>query len=88
MDNALQLAFAGCSDAHAQTIVTEDFELFDIIIGLAGHYGMDAAGIVADHAAQGAVIVRGRIGTERQVIFFRAITQIIEHDAGLDPSAL
>ena len=44
---------------------------------------MDAAGIVADHAADGAAVVAGGIGSEGEVMFFGGVAEMIEHDAGL-----
>src|SRR5262249_24471597 len=52
--------------------------------GLAGHYGVDAAGVIADHAADGAAVVAGRIGGEGQVMFFGSVAKVIEDDSGLD----
>src|SRR5579863_6274148 len=45
---------------------------------------MDAAGVVADHAAQGAAVVGGRIGGEGQVILFSRVAEMVEDDSGLD----
>ena len=44
---------------------------------------MDAAGIVSDHSADGAAVVTGRIGREREVMFFSGVTQLVENHAGL-----
>jgi len=45
---------------------------------------MHPARVVAEHAAERAVIVGRRIGTERQAVRLRGIAQGIEDDAGLD----
>ena len=45
---------------------------------------MDAAGVVADHAADGATTVGCWIGREGEVEFFGCIADAVEHDAGLD----
>src|SRR5271165_1383142 len=44
---------------------------------------MDAAGIVADHATDGAAVVAGGIGGEGEVIFFGGVAEAVEDDAGL-----
>jgi hypothetical protein len=44
---------------------------------------MHAAGIVANHASERAAAVGGGIGTERQMMLFRGISQMIENDSGL-----
>ena len=46
---------------------------------------MHAAGVVADHSADGAVSVGGGIGAESQAVLFRLVAQIVEDDARLDP---
>jgi hypothetical protein len=45
---------------------------------------VDAAGVVADHAADSAVAVAGGIGGEGEVMFFGGSAEVIENDAGLD----
>jgi hypothetical protein len=45
---------------------------------------MNAAGIVADHAAESATIVGGGVGSECQVILFRRCAETVEHDSGLN----
>ncbi len=44
---------------------------------------MDAAGIVADHAADGAAVVSGGIGGEGEVMFFGSVAEMVEDDSGL-----
>src|SRR5260370_13610263 len=73
------------SDCQAQAVVGDDIELLDVVVGFAGHYRMDAAGVVADHAAQRAAVVRGGIRGESQVMFFSGVAESIEHDPGLNP---
>ena len=69
-------------------VVGEDIELDDVLFGLSRHHRMRAAGIVADHPAERVVIVRGRVGPERQLMAFRFLAQPVEHDAGLDARCL
>ena len=45
---------------------------------------MRAARVVADHAAERAAAVRGRIGSERELMRLGGVAQRIEHDARLD----
>ena len=72
------------ADFHAHAVVGEDFEFFDVVVGLSGHDGMHAAGVVADHAAESAAIVRGGIGRESEMVFFGGSAEVVEHDSGLN----
>jgi hypothetical protein len=72
------------ADFQAGAVVGDDFEFFDVVVGFAGHDGVDAAGIVADHAADGATGVAGGIGGKGEVKFFGGVAQAVEDDAGLD----
>src|SRR5580698_2420064 len=44
---------------------------------------MHSAGVVADHAAQGAAVVSGGIGGEGEVVLFGGGSEMVEHDSGL-----
>ncbi len=55
----------------------------DVVGGASRHFGVDAAGVIAAHAAQGAVIVRRRIGPESQMELIGRAAQVIEHAPGL-----
>src|SRR5215472_10497246 len=46
---------------------------------------MHAAGVVANHPAQVAVLVRGRIWPKSEIELVGAFAQMIEHNAGLNP---
>ncbi len=59
------------------SVVGHYFQGFDVVIRLAAHDGVDAAGVVADHAADGAAVVAGGIGGEGQVIFFGGVAEVI-----------
>jgi hypothetical protein len=78
MLNSISLA-----DFHADAVVGEDFERLDVVVGFAGHDGMHAAGVVADHAAEGAAIVRGGVGPKVRWCFSAAARKRVEHDSGL-----
>src|SRR5437763_12330112 len=45
---------------------------------------MHAAGVVADHTANGAAAVRSGIGAERELVLFGGSTQMVENDSGLN----
>jgi hypothetical protein len=45
-----------------------------------------AAGVVTDHAADGAAVVRGGIGAESEVVLFGGGAQMIEYDSRLNAS--
>jgi len=71
------------TDVEALAVVGEDVEGLDVVVGLAGHDRVHAAGVVADHAAESTAVVGGRIGRESQVMFFGFAAQVVEDDAGL-----
>ncbi len=50
---------------HARAVVENDVERFDVVHDFAAHQAVNAATVVADHAAEGAAGVRGRIGARR-----------------------
>jgi hypothetical protein len=49
---------------------------------------MDAAGVVAGHAAQRAVRVRGGIGREREVMSLGRVSELVADDPELHPRRL
>ena len=87
-----QLLLAGAPDPHPETVVGENLQLVYVVgrpcpvPGERRHHRVDAAGVVADHPAQGAVVVRRGIGTEGQPVGLRRSAQIVEDAARLDPS--
>ena len=81
--NARALLVGRRADAQARAVVQQDVELLDVLVCLAGHQRVNAARVVADHPAQRAVIVCGRIGRERQVITLGGVPQTIENNARL-----
>ena len=46
---------------------------------------MYAAGVVADHAAEGTAVVGGRVRSERQMMFFGSVAEMVEHHSRLYP---
>jgi hypothetical protein len=45
---------------------------------------MHAARVVSDHAAEGAMVMRGWVGSECQMMFFSGVAKTIEDHSGLD----
>ena len=74
----------GRADRHPQPVIGEDVERAHIVRSAPRHDRMDAARIVADHAAERVVIVGRRIRSEGQVVLFGGVAQPIENAAGLD----
>ena len=81
--DALEFCAGRRADFHADAVVGEDFQSLDVVVGLAGHDGMHAAGVVADHAAESAAVVSGGVGSEGEVVFFGGGAKTVEHDSGL-----
>jgi hypothetical protein len=84
-DDPAQFLVTRRADAEPQPVIGEDVQLEDVVGGAARHHGMDAAGIVADHAAERVVVVRRRIGAEGEMVRLGGVSQIVEYDARLDP---
>jgi hypothetical protein len=84
-------ARAARPDAQPLTAVREHLELDDVVrhprprpVELRLHR-VAATGVVAEHAAERAVGVRGRIGPEREAVLLgRRPAQMVEHAARLD----
>ncbi len=72
-----------CPYTQPCAVVGDYIQGFDVVVCLAGHDGVDAAGVVADHAADGAAVMAGGIGREGQMIFFGGVSEMIEDDSGL-----
>ena len=83
-DDVLQFRITGLAHLHAQAVVGKDLQFLDVVIGLARHHRVNAAGVVSDHAAQRASIMGCGIGTERQMMFFCRVAQMIENDSRLN----
>jgi hypothetical protein len=69
--------------AHPRAIVSKDVQLFDVVDGVPTHQRVDSARVVPNHAAERAVVVRRRIGCEREVMSLGGVPQVIEDDARL-----
>ncbi len=83
-DDAVEIFVAGGADVQALSVVGEDFERLDIVVGFPGHDGVDAAGVVADHPTESAAVVGCRIRRKREVMLLGFGAQVVEDDTGLD----
>src|ERR1039457_4608094 len=83
-DDGSQLILGGSANAHAGSVVEENVERLDVFDRLAAEQGMDAAGVVADHAAQGATAVGRRVGCESKLMRLGLQAQGVKDDAGLN----
>ena len=81
--DGVELRVGRRSDGQQRPVVEQDLQLFDVVDRLARQQGMGAARVVADHAAQRAAAVRGRIGPERQLVHLGGVPQRVEDDARL-----
>ena len=80
----VELGLGGGADGHAGSVVEEEVEGVDVVDGLAAHEGVDSAGVVADHAAEGAAAVGGGVGCVGEGEVFGGFADAVEDDAGLD----
>ncbi len=83
-DEGLKLVGAGAAHGHAGAVVEHDVEGFDVVGDFAAEQAMDAATVVADHAAEGAAGMRGGIGSVGEVMHLRRFAEAVEDDAGLN----
>ena len=79
-----EFGFGGGPDGEAGAVVEEEVEGLDVVDGFATHQRVDTAGVVADHAADGAAAVRGRVGGESEGEFLCGVADAVEDDAGFD----
>src|SRR5260221_13483836 len=83
LNDAFEVLVACPAGAHAQAIIGQYLQFFDVIIRFAGHYRMDTAGIIPDHAAEGAARVSSRVRAKCEFKVFRCMAQVIENGARL-----
>ena len=69
---------------HPLAAVGEDVERVHVVDRLAPRHGVRSAGVVADHPAEGAAVVCGRVGAERQRVRRRGVAHGVADHAGLD----
>ena len=87
-DDPLELLVARLADPHAQAVVGHDVELDHVVDGLSAHDRVGAAGVVAEHPAERAVLVGCGIRRVRQVVRLGGVTELVADHAGLHPRAL
>ena len=76
-----ELLVAGRADRHAGAVVERDLERLDVVAGLARHQRVGAAGVVADHPAEGAVGVGGGIGPVGQAVLLGGVAELVADHA-------
>ena len=79
---------AGAANGHARAVVEYNVKRFNVVCHFAAEQAVDAATVVADHAAQGAAAVRGGVGGIGQVVQFGGLAKAVENDARLHSSQL
>jgi hypothetical protein len=84
-DLALEVGLAHWTNSEAQAVVGENLQLLGVVRRLAAHHGVGAAGVVADHTAEGAVLVRRWIGSQRQMMLLGCVAELVADHAWLDP---
>ncbi len=82
------LLVAGRASPEPLAVMGEDLEPEHVVDGLAVGLGRRPAGVVPDHAAQRAMIVRGRPRAEHQPVRRQCRVELVQHDARLDHAAL
>ncbi len=85
--DALQLVVGSRAHREPGPVVEQHLQLLDVVAGHAAHHGVHAAGVVADHPAERAVVVGGGVGRERQVVLLGALAQAVEDQPGLHARA-
>src|SRR5919197_598302 len=82
------------ADAKPIAAVGDDLEFLDVVGGARatavelGQNRVDAARVVAEHAANVRVLVRGRVGPPCQAVLLGGELQVVADDAGLDAREL
>ena len=83
-DDGRVLLVAGRPGPEPLPVVGQHLEPDHVVHGLAVGLRGRAARVVADHAAQRAVIVGGRLRAEHQPVRRQLGVELVQHDAGLD----
>ena len=82
-DDGRELLLGCGAHGEAGAVVGQDVEALDVLVGLARHDGVDAAGVVADHPAEGAPGVGGGVGAEGELVLPGRGPEVIEDHPGL-----
>ena len=80
---AVEVFVAGGADMQALAVIGENLKRLDVVVGLAGHDRVHAAGVVADHASKGAAVMGRGIGREGEVVFLGRGAKRVEDDSRL-----
>jgi hypothetical protein len=87
-DQGFELSRRGAAHGHARAVVEDKVKRFDVVHHLAGHQAVNAATVVADHAAESAAGMRRGIRTISQMVQLGGFAQTVEDDARLDARQL
>ena len=71
-DDAFVVFIRGLGEVQLLAFIGHDVHFVQVIDAAAGHHGMHAAGVVPQHPAEGAVVVRGRIRPPGQIVGHRS----------------
>ncbi len=91
LDGRVQLVVGHRPDGEAGAAVGEHLELEHLVGGERagavelGHHRVGAAGVVADHPAEGVAVVRRGVGAVGEAVLGGGVAQPVEGAAGLDP---
>ncbi len=83
-DDPFELLVGGRADGHAGAVVQDHVELEHVVACLAGHQRVRAARVVAEHAAERAVLVRRRVRAIGEVVFLGGVAELVADDPRLD----
>ena len=74
---ASPVRFGHPSHSHARAVIEQNVEGFDIVDGRSIHLRMGAAGIIAKHSAEAAMIVGGRVGRVGKIVGPRCFHNVV-----------
>ena len=80
----LELRAIERAEVRLRPVGEDHIQLQDVVDGLAVHHGAGAAGVVADHSADGRAARRRDVGRKPQPVLFELRIQLVEDDARLD----
>jgi hypothetical protein len=83
VDGPLVVVIAGGAHGHPGAVVGDDVQREDVVHGLAAQHRMGAARVVADHPAERAPVVGGRVHRERQPVPRRGVPELVADHARL-----
>ncbi len=83
-NKAVKVIRARRADVQALAAVGEDLKRLDVVVSLTSHDRVHAAGVVANHASEGAAVVSSGIGREGKVVLLSRGSKVIEDNARFD----